>query len=453
LLTRKNLLAIGILAVVYFVAGKLGLRLAFVHPSASAVWPPSGIALAAMLIFGRGVWPGIMLGAFLVNLTTAGSLATSLGIAVGNTLEALMAAHLVNEFAGGRQAFQRAQDTFKFTFFAAMLSTTVAATTGVTSLALGGFAPWIQFGPIWLTWWLGDAVGIVVVTPLILLWSSRIRDGWTLVRGVEAAVLAVCLLLVSHLVFAGNILAPKHYPLEYLCLPFLVWAAYRFSPREAATAILLLATVASVGTVKGSGPFTRPTPNESLLLLQSFLGIVTVMTLAFAAALAERRRAEERAYYLAITDSLTGLANYRRLIEEMEAEIRRSARSGKPFALLLLDLDELKKINDAQGHLVGSRALCRVAEVLRAQCRDIDTPGRYGGDEFAIILPEAGSTAASQVASRIYEQLARESEQPVLSVSIGVAEYPHDGETVEELLRAADRVLYEMKRRLHREVT
>ncbi|HSA94120.1 MAG TPA: MASE1 domain-containing protein [Terriglobales bacterium] len=453
MLTRKNLLAIGILAVVYFVVGKLGLRLAFVHPSASAVWPPSGIALAAVLMFGSRVWPGIMLGALLVNLTTAGSLATSLGIAVGNTLEAVVGAHLVNEFAGGRQAFQRAQDKFKFAILAGMVSTTVAATFGVTSLALGGFAPWNHYGSIWLTWWLGDAVGIVVVTPLVILWATRNHERWTVMRGVEAAALAVCLLLVSHLVFAGNILAPKRYPLEYLCLPFLVWAAYRFSPREAATAILLLATVASVGTLRGSGPFARATPNESLLLLQSFLGIVTVMTLAFAAALAERRRAEERAYYLAITDSLTGLANYRRLIEEMEAEIRRSARSGKPFALLLLDLDELKKINDAQGHLVGSRALCRVADVLRAQCRDIDTPGRYGGDEFAVILPESGSTAASQVASRIYERLARDGEQPTLSVSIGVAEYPQDGETVEALLRAADRVLYEMKKRLHREVT
>ena len=437
----------------YFVAGKLGLRLAFVHPSASAVWPPSGIALAALLIFGYRAWPGILLGAFLVNLTTAGSLATSIGIAIGNTLESLVGAHLVNEFAGGRQAFQRARDTFKFTFLAGMVSTTVAATLGVTSLSLGGFAPWTQYGSIWATWWLGDAVGIVMVTPLVILWSSRNHERWTLIRAVEAAVLAVCLLLVSHLVFVGSILAPKHYPLEYLCIPFLVWAAYRFSPREAATAILLLAAVAVLGTMHGSGPFVRPTPNESLLLLQSFLGIVTVMTLAFAAALSERRRAEERAYYLAITDSLTGLANYRRLIEELEAEIRRSARSGKPFALLLLDLDELKKINDARGHLVGSRALCRLADVLRAHCRDIDTPGRYGGDEFAIILPEASATAASQVASRIYEQLARDGEQPVLSVSIGVAEYPHDGETVEALLRAANRVLCEMKRRLHREVT
>src|SRR5713226_5284382 len=111
---KQNLLTLGILACIYFVAGKLGLSLAFVHPSATAVWPPAGIALWAFLILGSGVWPAIFLSAFLVNLTTAGSIATSLGIATGNTLEGLVGAYLVNRFAGGRKAFDRAQDSCKF---------------------------------------------------------------------------------------------------------------------------------------------------------------------------------------------------------------------------------------------------------------------------------------------------------------------------------------------------
>jgi integral membrane sensor domain MASE1 len=139
---KNNPAAIGILALVYFAAGKLGLTMAFVHPSATAVWPPAGIALAALLIVGHEIWPGILLGAFLVNLVTAGSVATSLGIATGNTLEALLGAFLVTKFAGGRNAFDREQDTFKFAVLAGMLSTTVAATFGVTSLCLGGFAKW-----------------------------------------------------------------------------------------------------------------------------------------------------------------------------------------------------------------------------------------------------------------------------------------------------------------------
>jgi len=127
------------------------------------------------------------------------------------------------------------------------------------------------------------------------------------------------------------------------------------------------------------------------------------------------------------------------------AEIERSGRTGRPFAVLLLDLDGLKKINDCYGHLAGSRALCRLADVLRVFCRSIDTATRYGGDEFAVILPETTASAAGFVASRIRRRLATDSEQPTLSASIGVAVYPQDGETIEALLCTADRELYGMK--------
>src|SRR3989441_7915847 len=131
-----------LLTLVYFVAGKLGLLLAFVHASATAVWPPTGIALAAFLLLGYRVWPGIFLGAFLVNLTTAGSVATTIGIATGNTLEGLVGAHLVNRFAHGAHAFDHPLDVFKFAALAAIASTTVSPFFGVTSLALGGYADW-----------------------------------------------------------------------------------------------------------------------------------------------------------------------------------------------------------------------------------------------------------------------------------------------------------------------
>jgi diguanylate cyclase (GGDEF)-like protein len=161
--------------------------------------------------------------------------------------------------------------------------------------------------------------------------------------------------------------------------------------------------------------------------------------------LTERKRGEERAQRLALTDPLTGLGNHRRLLDVLHAEIERSGRTGRPFAVLLLDLDGLKSINDQYGHLAGSSALCRLGDVLRFSCRAIDTAARYGGDEFALILPETTARAAGFAAARIRQRLATDTQQPPLSATIGVAGYPQDGVTIEALLRSADREMYGLK--------
>jgi diguanylate cyclase (GGDEF)-like protein len=156
--------------------------------------------------------------------------------------------------------------------------------------------------------------------------------------------------------------------------------------------------------------------------------------------------------HLAASDPLTGLANYRRLVDALEVEIQRSRRTRRAFSLLLFDLDGLKKINDAYGHLVGSKALCRVANVLRVNSRNIDTAARYGGDEFALILPETDMNAAQDVARRICDRIARDGELPPISASVGVASFERDGETLEALVGAADQALYKIKRRIGRKL-
>jgi len=283
------------LAAVYAVCGRFGLTLAFVNASASAVWPPTGVALVALLLWGYRFWPGVFAGAFLVNIMTQGSLFTDIGIAAGNTLEALTGAWLVIRFAAGLKAFERANTFFKFVLLAGVVSTTVSATVGVTSLCLTGFAVWHQYGAIWLTWWLGDMVSDLLIAPLLLIWISRgfrklkARETWGLMG------LLVTVLVVGYTIFVeGHFLGSESYPIVYLALLPLLWAAFEFRERGAITIAFITAGVALWGTLHGRGPFARANPNESLLFVQAFVATIALTSVALALAVSERRRAEEQ---------------------------------------------------------------------------------------------------------------------------------------------------------------
>jgi signal transduction histidine kinase len=280
------------LAAAYLAAGKLGLSLALVHASASAVWPPTGIALAAFLLLGRSVWPAILAGSFLVNATTVGNAATSLGIAVGNTLEGLVGAWLVRRFAGGSAAFERPATVFGFLGLAGLVATAISPSIGVTSLCLGSFAPWARYGDIWLTWWLGDAGGAFVVAPALLLWIEDPRPRWKPLQGLELGAVLVGIALVAAIAF-GGLLAPggRYDSLKFLCLPLTIWTAFRFGRRETALAVLVLATAAIAFAVRGTGTLPGSSANEALLLLSLFLCTVSATSLSLAAVVAERRQA------------------------------------------------------------------------------------------------------------------------------------------------------------------
>jgi signal transduction histidine kinase len=291
---RKYPLILAALFGLYVVAGKLGLSLAFVHASASPVWPPTGVALAALMTLGFRVWPAIFAGAFCVNVTTAGSVATSLGIAAGNTLEGLLGAYLVGRYAGGARTFDHSEDVFKFAGFAALLSTIVSATVGVGSLALGGHASWADFDRIWFTWWLGDATGALIFTPVLVLWARDWRSDRPRGRLLEAAALWFTTTFIGLAVFGEWLtrFGLMTLPLTFLCTPPLVWAAVRFRQAEAAMLVAVLSGIAIWETLRGFGPFATASANEALLQLQVFMAIVSVMVVSAGAFVEERRRVE-----------------------------------------------------------------------------------------------------------------------------------------------------------------
>jgi PAS domain S-box-containing protein len=342
-----------LVAAAYITAGKLGLALAFVNASATAVWPPTGIALAAILIFGRRVWPGIFLGAFFVNHAIAGSVATSLAIATGNTLEMLAAGWLVGRFAGGRAALRRAPGIFRFVLLAGLLSTAISATIGVTSLSLGGFARWSEFRSLWLTWWLGDAVGAIVVAPALLCWSADPTFTRWRTRGLELALVLAMLIGVGLTVFVAT-----SAPVGFLALPVCVWVAFRFGQREAASATCVLSAIATWGTVHGYGSFAaEQTPNTALLYLQAFMAVITLVGLTVGAGVEERARSQEQARQLNLTASKAAEDFLRRSEQRLKTII-----DAEPACVKLVSPDGLLlQMNPAGLEMLGATDISQVA--------------------------------------------------------------------------------------------
>lgn len=393
----RHLAILALLAAAYFLVGKLGLMLAVVHPSATAVWAPTGITLAALLSLGYQVWPGIFVGAFLVNATTAGSIATSLGIATGNTLEGLVGAYLVSRFANGRMAFDRAPDTFRFALLAGLVSTAVSATLGVTSLAAGGFARWIDFGRIWLTWWLGDIGGVLVVAPPLILWIRDRHLPWGRTRALEAAILMVSLVVVGQVVFGPFLpFGARGYPLEFACMPLLVWAAFRFDQRMAATATLILSTIAVWGTLGGSGPFERWERNESLLLLQAFMAVAAVATMVLAATVSEQRRGERRVRAVSeeLREAVTGLEAFS---HAMSHDLRSPLAAVLNYSSIIEE-DYRGRLDDEGARLLrGIRASAGSAVRLLDQLVHFAWVGREEGEKQDVDMTSLAREAYAEV--------------------------------------------------------
>jgi diguanylate cyclase (GGDEF)-like protein len=444
---------IALLAAAYWTVAKLGLLAAIPPGYATAIWPASGMAVAALVAFGNASWPGIWIGAFLVNLGVQSSFAAAAIMGTGNTLEGVLAAWLVRQTLGNDASFERGADVGTFLGIAA-LSAVVAATFAAVPLHLVHEVSLSQLAWNVLTWWQGDAMGIVLVTPLILSWCAPGQVEWSAKKVAEAAALAAATLAAGWIVFAEP--AASRVPtlaLSFLVLPPVIWAALRFRQREVCTVVALVCAVAVACTVQGLGPFWVDSLNASLLVLLAFLSTVAATGFVLCAVVGERGHKlaalsdalrEMRRH--AVTDPLTRLYNRRFLHAYLARELRRAARRDHPVALLMLDLDHFKRVNDTLGHATGDQVLRRVASHLGHLIRSSDVACRYGGEEFVVVLPDSPLGSAGSKAESIRQALERDAKGlHGVTASIGVAIFPEHARALGDLIRVADRALYEAK--------
>jgi PAS domain S-box-containing protein len=272
-----------ILAAFYYAAAKIGLRLAYLHGAVTALWPPVGVGIAALVLYGPRLWPGIVIGDLLAaDYSTP--LGTVLGQTVGNTLEVLVAALLLLRLVGERPALERVREVFALVGCAA-IGTAISASFGTTSLRLGNVIPSGDFGEVWRTWWLSDLSGALVVTPPILTWATRGLSPFTRRDLLEGTALLALLVLLAEL--------PSQRDVPYVVFPVLIWAALRFGPRGAATAVVVVSSLTVWNTAHNAGPFVRESITDSLLSSQLFIAAAALTSMVLAAVTAERTRADE----------------------------------------------------------------------------------------------------------------------------------------------------------------
>ena len=348
-------LEIAVITAGYFALAKLGLMLASVNPSATPIWPPSGFALAMVLLRGYRISPAIFVGAFLANAATAGSIETSAIIGLGNMLEAMIGARLIQRWANGLDCFETPAGVAWFSFIC-FIPPIISASLGVGTLSSDGFADPDRFGSIWLTWWLGDVAGLLLITPVMVLWATSVRailerKTWTEAVVVYCGSCLVGLIAFSPLFDHG---APRA-PLGFLAFLPLLWAALRCGQRETVTVALILSAFAVWGTATGVRPFAAQDLNESFLLLLMFMTSVAIPSLALAAEVAVRRRTEE---------------NLRRIQDELnERVVRRTAALTEANLALREEVERRlqaeTELHQQRLNLLGAQRLANLGSWVR----------------------------------------------------------------------------------------
>lgn len=367
-------------AVLYFLAAKFGMSLAFATKQVTAVWPPTGVALVALLLLGLRATPGVYLGALLANATSGESLLTAAGIAVGNTAAIVVGVQGVKRWCGARLRLDRPAEVAVLMLWAAAISCTLSAGGGVVSLAWGGIVPWSAYWSVWWVWWVGDALGVLLFAPFLLAWLAPPRSPRP-GRRLELALVLLALAMWSHLIFAGRIATPQQLPrLEYTVFPFVIWAALRLGPRGATSATLVISAFAIWGGTHGQGPFAGGDLDQRLVLLDSFMGVVTTTTLMLSAVVQQRQAAERELQ--AARDGLEERVRERTAeLKAANTELTKKSEEVEAF-VYIVSHDLRAPLVNLQGF---SSELERSCRALEQALRALPLPGEVQQSVYGII--------------------------------------------------------------------
>jgi len=279
-----------LVAVVYVATATVGFRFSTFSQEVTLVWPPSGIGIAVLLLFGMRMWPAIVVGSFCATMIDGGSLMLAGVMAGGHVLEAGLGAFVLRNATHFHCDLGRVRDVLGFLVFGVAIAAMVGATIGTLGLAADGIVPWAEAGRAWRTWWVADAMGILVGGALLLSWSVRSEQPWTALRAVEAGALVLTLLPGEFLIYGGILPSEFSHSLTFLTFPFVIWAALRFGQRGATATVAVTIAVAIWGTVRGEGPYAHQAFNVAIVFFYGYTAAVAVTGLLLGAATTERRR-------------------------------------------------------------------------------------------------------------------------------------------------------------------
>jgi diguanylate cyclase (GGDEF)-like protein len=425
-----------LMAAAYFAAAKLSLVLAIPPGYATAVWPPSGIALAAVLLLGRRIWPGIWIGAALANLTVESSAWSAMLIATGNTLEGVVAGTLIRRYAGDPGHFERSENVVTFVVLCAS-SAAIAATIALLPLVSGHSLSWAELFRNWWTWWQGDVTGMIIVAPLVLSWSAPQAAPWPRPKKLELAGFAALLLIAAAAISSDDATRFAPFSLTFVALPFIIWAAFRFGQREVTSAIAVVCGIAVWYTLERPELFQSVPLNELLLMLLTFISIVVTTGLVLVTAVDERRRVidELRRKHDAVAqyDSLTGLPNRSLFHERLAQHIRAADPERDRFAVCICDVDRFEAVNYTLGRQAGDSLLRQIAERMAKATGDTARLARVSANGFALLIPavpsdEDAARKLEQVLHACFDAPFSVGRQELrISAKAGLALFPDDG--------------------------